>query len=162
VKINLKDEFKYHSKCLKQLDIFEDLQMSLDYGYFKNFVSSFIDEKEVFLDQRTIDKQYDVSQLSSTEDIVSQLDRNLYTEILHTTGTLQDFRKTKKRNTFLTPEMEKAIPQEPVRVNQNRKLTALWYEAKEQLDQVVKSKRVMTTEEIAQQAELPEVKKFFQ
>ena len=88
VKINLSDEFKYHSKCIKHLKNFKDLQLNLDYGYFKNFVGPFIDEKEFLNTQRTIDKQYDVANLSTTNDIINSLDENLYKDILQTTGTL--------------------------------------------------------------------------
>ena len=39
----------------------------MDYCFFRNIVGSFIDEKELALDQRTVSKGYDISKMSNPD-----------------------------------------------------------------------------------------------
>ena len=109
---------------MSELKIFKNIQFSMDYGFFRNIVGSFIDEKELALDQRTVSKGYDISKMSNPDQIIENLgDSNYDDESYHT---------------YLTPEMQSYIPNSPVSINQNASLTDLWRDQKSYLDKILR------------------------
>lgn len=53
-----------------------------------------------------------------------------------------------KLTSNLSNAQEMTIPEHPVYLTQNKRLTALWFEAKKQIDDFMHSKNLMTTEEL--------------
>ncbi len=103
--------------------------MSCDYTFFRNVVGPFIDGNKLLDLQSTVEEN-DLNNYNERK--ITEFLEEIAPQTL-SLGSASQFEVAheqldKKIKSFLSPEMEKMIPQAPETMVQNKKLIAIWLE----------------------------------